>query len=124
MKPSCNDAKRVSNFSLIGDSSINVHERSLELFSCRFVNISTVGNCLKLKNIHHRTFFLNKKTFLPMFDSGTLYNVKCNNVKKMSWFPKISRQSANVRITGNDEHKESIKLFDILLYSFLETQQM
>lgn len=59
-----------------------------------------------------------------MFDSGTLYNVKCNYVKKMSWFPKISKRSANVRITGNNEHKESIKLFDILLYSFLETQQM
>lgn len=124
MKPSCNDAKLFSDFSLIGDSSINVHERSLELLSCRFVNISTVGSCLKLKNIHHQTFFLNKKTFLPMFDSGTLYHVKCNNVKKMSWFLKISKQSASVRITGNDEDKESIKLFDILLYSFLETQQM
>lgn len=59
-----------------------------------------------------------------MLDSGTLYNVKCNNVKKMSWFLKISKQSASVRITENDEDKESIKLFDILLYSFLETQQM
>lgn len=121
MKSSCNDAKLFSDFRLIGDSSINVHERSLELLSCRFVNISTVGNCFKLKNIHHRTFFLNKKTFLPMFDSGTLYNVKCNNVKKMSCEDK---QSASVRITGDDENKESIKLFDILLYSFLETQQM